>query len=126
MKIFKIISLLTILTIFLSLSMCRDKTKMIIEKEKVIYKDSLKQAIKKTENRLYGLRVQLREAESDSAGIELRDWIYDFERIDDELNKKLGEIDYVETDDWEKMKNDIDALFSELNKKAEQVEQKYL
>lgn len=124
MQILKITSLFIVLFSFFLLSNCKDKTKIIVEKEKVIYKDSLKQAIEKTENRLYVLRKKLEAVETDSAEKVLRDWIYDFKRLDDELNRKIGEIDYVEVDDWEKKKNEIDTLISELNEKIKRLEKK--
>lgn len=128
MRHFKPLIMAFVGLIFLYFSNCASDKSFEFEKEKIQYKNQIDSMLSKIERKLVELKSKYNPTESvEERAIEeltepeiavdsTQQVIIQLEHIEEHLNKKLGELEYVQEEQWPQLKSEIDLLFDEYNK----------
>ena len=112
---------LILATFFLILiSSCQNDEKFVqFEKERIMYQEKVQSAVDRLDMKIGELRAMVEKGQIMPQ--ELESYITDMEIVEENLNRKLGELDNVSINDWKETKGRIDSLLEEMNENMERV-----
>lgn len=110
------------------LANCSNQKSLQFEKEKIQYRIQVDSTLSKIDRKLAGLRAKY-ESPEEMKPDEIEEFatpeikvdsvqqvIIRLEQIQENLNQKLGELEYVKEDQWTGLKKEIDLLLNEYRK----------
>jgi predicted Holliday junction resolvase-like endonuclease len=118
--------------IVLNLSNCSKETTIQFEKEKFKYQNRMDSVVTNLDRKIAEFEARNEEtqkiaeeeenrelAEPKSATDSLEQIITQMEQLKENLNKKLGELEYSTKDNWSQLKSEIDLLLKEYNQSVD-------
>lgn len=126
-----IYSALMMMFLFLLIQCGGDRT-IELEEEKVLYRNRIDSTLDKIERKLAALQTRYSPADTitekmDTAAVDelaepqidvepMQRATMNLENLEDELNRKLAEIDHVTDEEWQQLKAEIDQLIAKYDR----------
>jgi hypothetical protein len=106
--------------ILILINSCRNNEKFVqFEKERILYQQKVQSAVDRLDMKIVQLHAMVEKDRIDRRNLE--PYITDMEGLEENLNRKLGELDNVTVDEWKETKQQINNLLAEMNDSLEKV-----